>query len=69
MNQCLTPFEYSLRCEAAVCKCAEGGHGVDLCLNVCGREQWGECVELLCVAEITPDPYQLHQGGLRTQWA
>ena len=29
----------------------------------CVWEQQGEYVKLFCVAEITPDPYQLHRGA------
>lgn len=34
-----------------------------VCECVSGQKQQGECVKLFCVAEITPGPYQLHQGA------
>lgn len=32
-------------------------------MRVSAEKQPGECVKLLCVAEITPEPYQLHRGS------
>lgn len=42
-----------------------GGLIVFAVIRMCAsaEKQPGECVKLFCVAEITPEPYQLHRGS------